>query len=289
MWRRSWPKYAAGPRLLQLRIGLALPAAAFYSLPNMKICTYNILEGGVGRIDPIAEVIRLAGADVVVVEEAWDEALFHKLADRLGMDRFLADNPAVIRKGATGLLTRWEIREAVNHAPLDKRLTRSAFHAILPHGETELALIGLHLHARETWADEQIRLTELPAIFDIADQIGRPHLLLGDFNTSHPQQMIDITKLRPKSRERIAGQGNQLPREVIGRVLEKGYIDTHAIFHTPEQFATSMTTSRPAMRVDFIFATPELAARTTSNEVFKPELAKFASDHFPVVAELAIG
>ena len=50
-----------------------------------------------------------------------------------------------------------------------------------------------------------------------------------------------------------------------------------------------MTTSRPAMRVDFIFATPELAARATSSEVFKPELAKFASTIFPSLAELSIG
>ena len=114
------------PSLPQLHAGLALPPVRFYSLPNMKICTYNILEGGVGRIDPIAEVIRLAGADVVI-EEAWDEALFHKLADRLGMDRFLADNPRN-PEGATGLLTLvQEIREAVNHAPVDKRLTVPPF------------------------------------------------------------------------------------------------------------------------------------------------------------------
>src|SRR5208283_1969226 len=126
----------------------------------MKLMTYNILEGGTGRIDPLAEVIRLAGAEVVVLQETWDGELFHRLADRLGMDRFLAENPRNER-GATGLLSRWEIREAVNHAALDGRITRSAFHAVLrgrsqkpeASSQNELAMVGLHLHARETMAD----------------------------------------------------------------------------------------------------------------------------------------
>src|SRR3954471_16075858 len=90
----------------------------------MRLLTYNIMEGGVGRIDPLAEVIRLADADLVVLQETWDAANFHKLADRLHMDRFLAETPKN-PKGAPGLLSRLPIHEAVNHAPLDARLTRS--------------------------------------------------------------------------------------------------------------------------------------------------------------------
>lgn len=258
----------------------------------MKICTYNILEGGLGRIDPLAEVIRLAQADAVVVQECWDEALFSKLAQRLGMEFFRAENPQN-NEGATGLLTRWEIREAVNHAPLDHRLSRSAFHAVLrekssgpPH--TDWTLVGLHLHARETLADEEIRLQELPAILEIANRFcNTPNLLLcGDFNTSHPDQIIELSKLRPKVRDRIAPQGNLLPREVIRRVLATGWIDAHTIRRAPTDFHTSFTTSAPAMRVDFIFVPPSLAPRVRSCEVFKPEIARFASDHFPVVAEI---
>src|SRR5271156_5743972 len=96
----------------------------------MKLLSYNILEGGEGRIDPLAEVIRLANPDIVILAEPWDERLFHKLADRLKMDRFLAESPRN-PQGSTGLLSRLKIKEAVNHAPLDQRLTRSAFHAIV--------------------------------------------------------------------------------------------------------------------------------------------------------------
>jgi endonuclease/exonuclease/phosphatase family metal-dependent hydrolase len=260
----------------------------------MKLMAYNIFEGGAGRIDPLAEVIRLAQADVIIIAEAWDEALFHKLADRLHMDRFLADSPTN-PKGATGLLTRLPIIEAINHAPLDQRLTRSAFHAIielpsLPHSAfriPHLPLIGLHLHARETLADESIRLSELPALFDIAQQFGdRPHLLAGDFNASHPQQLIDFAQLRPKTQTRLAAQNNEIPRDVIRTILEHGYLDAHALHHPPADFHTSFTTAYPATRVDYLFVTPTLAPHVTSCEIFKPEIAKYASDHYPLLAEL---
>jgi endonuclease/exonuclease/phosphatase family metal-dependent hydrolase len=269
----------------------------------VKICTYNILDGGVGRIDPLAEVIRLSGAEVVVVQECADARLFRKLAERLGMDFFLAENPRnSAGEGATGVLVKigWgEIREAVNYAPLDPRLTRSAFHVVIRENAAsgiakpeEWTVMGLHLHARETLADEEVRLSELPAVLEIGQRLkdrGRDVLMCGDFNTSHPDQVIDPAKLRPKVRERIAGQGGVLPREVIRRVLaaDAGWLDAHALGKAPQEFGVSFTTAAPAMRVDYVFVTPGLLPRVKSCEVFRPEMARFASDHFPVVAEIA--
>lgn len=253
----------------------------------MKIMAYNILEGGEGRIDPLAEVIRLSGADVVMVAEAWDEDLFHKLADRLGMDRFRAESPRN-KQGAVGVLSRLRMVEAVNHGAMDPRFQRSALHVIVDIGAgTKLPIIGVHLHARETLNDEETRMSELPALFAIADLFhGRPHLIAGDFNAYHPQQIIDIAKLRDKTRERISKQGWEIPRNVIRTILERGYVDTHALHFSPNEFDTSFTTSHPAARVDYVFATPELAPKIKSSIVFKPEMARFASDHFPVVCEL---
>jgi len=255
----------------------------------MKLLSYNILEGGEGRIDPLAEVIRLANPDVVILAEPWDESLFHKLADRLKMDRFLAESPRDPH-GSTGLLSRLKIKEAVNHAPLDPRLTRSAFHAIArTSAGSDLPIIGLHLHARETVADEAVRLTELPAIFDIAALFHvRPHIIAGDFNAYHPQQIIDPAKLREKTKKRIAPQGGEIPRQVIRTILERGYVDAHALHYSPAHFDTSFTTSHTAARVDYIFVTPDLAPVVKSSIVFKPEIAKFASDHYPVLAELDV-
>ena len=257
----------------------------------MRIMTYNILEGGTGRIDPIAEVVRLAAADVVIVEETWDPALFHKLADRLHMDRFIAENPRN-PQGSTGLLSRFPIREAANLAALDPRLTKSAFTAVLetrnPKLETPefLGILGLHLHHYETHADEAIRLQELAALLEYARTLPPAHLLGGDFNASHPQQIIDLTKARPTTRQRVAPQQNQFPRQAIASVLAAGYADAHALHRTPADFGTSFTTAHPAMRVDYLFTSPALTPRVTSCDIFKPEIGRFASDHYPVVATI---
>lgn len=284
-----------GRRLFGVIVSRIDSVPLFAYTARMKLMSYNIFEGGEGRVDPLAEVIRLFDPDVVILAEPWNESLFHKLADKLKMDRFLADSPRNPH-GSTGLMTRFKILEAVNYAPLDSRLTRSAFHAVVEIGSQKpevssqsFPVIGLHLHARETVADEQIRLTELPAVFDIAKQFqGRPHVIAGDFNAYHPQQAVDLAKLRQKTRDRLAGQNNEIPRNVIRTMLEHGYVDAHALHHPPENFGTSFTTSHPAARVDYVFVTPDLAPRVKSCEVFKPEMARFASDHFPVVAELDV-
>ena len=262
----------------------------------MKIMTYNILEGGTGRIDPLAEVIRLAEADVVLVQEtlgdAEGEKAFHKLADRLGMDRFLAENP---RAGeGVGLLSRLAVKEVVNHAAMDKRFSRGCLHAIVSEKQEassrkqeDMVVIGVQLPAGELIEDEEKRLAELEALFDVAKLFrGREHVIAGDFNASHPSQKIELAKVRAKTRERVLSQGGVFPREVVRQMLEHGYADAHALHHGASEFGTSFTTAQPGMRVDYVFVTAGLMPRVKRCEVFKPEMGRFASDHYPVVAEL---
>jgi endonuclease/exonuclease/phosphatase family metal-dependent hydrolase len=266
----------------------------------MKIMAYNILEGGKGRIDPLAEVIRLADPDVVMVAEAWDEGLFHQLADRLGrggrmVDRFWAANPRNA-EGAVGVLSRLKIVEGVNHGAIDGRFTKGACHVIVEvergggsGARVQLPIVGVHLHARETLADEEERLKELAGVFAVGELFrGRGHVIAGDFNAYHPAQILEVEKLREKTKERISAQGWEVPREVVRRILERGYMDAHALHYPPTEFGTSFTTSHPAARVDYVFVTPDLAPRVRGCDVFKPEMARFASDHFPVVCELDV-
>ena len=84
----------------------------------------------------------------------------------------------------------------------------------------------------------------------------------------------------------MQAQGGIIPREVISRMLAAGWMDAHAIGRTPQEFGTSFTTSAPATRVDFLFITPGLASSVASCDVFKPEIARFASDHFPMLATI---
>jgi endonuclease/exonuclease/phosphatase family metal-dependent hydrolase len=251
---------------------------------------YNILEGGIGRIDPLAEIIRQVNPDCVVVAEASDRAEFEKLARRLGMDHFLAQSPCD-PAAAVGLLSRLEISEATNIGAIDHRFTRAALRAVLRHEEIEFGIVGVHLHARERLTDEAVRLTEIPAVLDAAQVFracGMAHALAGDFNATSPEQLVDLTKLRPKSRARIDELADVIPRDAIAALLAGGYVDSHAIGRTAAEFACSFTTAHPALRVDYVFLPQQMQSRVVGGQVFIHALGKYASDHFPVYCDLEI-
>ncbi len=100
----------------------------------MRIVTYNILDGGEGRADPLAEVIEAQRPDVVALVEAEVPAVVERIARRLSMDFVSA---AVGNKHASALLSRWPIKETINHAAITPGLSRSFLEATVqdPSGQ----------------------------------------------------------------------------------------------------------------------------------------------------------
>src|SRR5215213_1496964 len=130
----------------------------------MRIVSYNILDGGCGRADKLAAVIRSQRPNVVCLVEAEDESVLAAIAEKLEMDFVSATG----KKGGSALLTRWTLRESINHAPLRKALTKSLLEAtvVTPAGE-EWAFGVAHLHAHAREADERKREEELEVVLDV--------------------------------------------------------------------------------------------------------------------------
>src|SRR4029079_12301224 len=93
----------------------------------MRIVSYNILEGGEGRADPLAEVIEAQQPDVVALVEAVDLAVIERIANRLKFDCIQA--PGVTQ--ASAILSRWTIRHTINHALIDRRFSKSLLQAAI--------------------------------------------------------------------------------------------------------------------------------------------------------------
>src|SRR3954452_10219280 len=91
----------------------------------MRIFSYNILDGGEGRADPLAEVIEAQRADVVALVEATDLAVVERIANRLRMDYVQAPG----RSQASALLTRFTLRESIDHALLREGMSKSLLEA----------------------------------------------------------------------------------------------------------------------------------------------------------------
>lgn len=76
----------------------------------VRLVSYNIMTGGEGRADPIAEVVIGQRADVVGIHEADDRDVLRRLARRWGMDFVVAEAD----DGRTALFTRHRIVETSN-------------------------------------------------------------------------------------------------------------------------------------------------------------------------------
>lgn len=253
----------------------------------MRITSYNILDGGTGRLDELAAVLERQRPDIVGLVEAEDADLVQALARRLEMDFIVSAG----RKHASALLSRFTIEQTINHAVISERFSRSALEAavVVPAmGTVPIAVV--HLHSRAFEADERVREKEVAALLDVMAghrERGVSHLLCGDFNADPPTQKIDLEKAKKKTREAFEANGGFIPRRSIQRLLDAGYIDTlRAARGDAADVMTSFTTDRPGQRVDHIFAWGIQLQHVRDAWIDQGELTEKASDHFPVGAEL---
>ena len=255
----------------------------------MRIVSYNILDGGAERADALAAVIEAQRPDLVALVEADDPAVVDRIARRLKMDALHAAG----NSNASALLSRWPVRESINHAPLHPdRWEKSLLEATVvePGSRREWMLGIVHLHAHGTEEAERRREQELGLLLDVFAghrARRRPHLVCGDFNANAPYQRIDPAKCKPRTQREWSENGGGLPRRVVQRVLDAGYRDSlrEADPAAAETLGTFNTQS-PGQRVDYIFTFGFEAPMLKRAWVAYDPPAKDASDHYPVGLEV---
>jgi len=244
----------------------------------VRVVSYNILSGGVGRADPIAEVLLAQRPDVVGLVEASDPEILDRIAWRLGFDYVSPPSPDGVWGSA--LLSRYPVLESTNVTALRDDGPRSFLWATLDHPAGPVDVGVLHLVSKPRPKREKKRLKQLEVVFDVVGPaIGRPRLLVGDFNAASPDVKFDASKTPARHREAIDEQGGDVPRAAIQSVVDDGYTDAHA----GEQRGT-VTAIDPWLRVDYIFTS---GCRATDRWIETDRLAEYASDHFPMGAEVA--
>ena len=297
------------------RLLLLPPTGCCYYYRVVRVVSYNILDGGLGRADPLAEVIEAQRADVVVLVEADEAEVIDRITRRLGMDCVVAPG----RGHSIAVLSRWTIVQSVNHAILRKTTPRCLLEVLLRRPEQvgsggvqhrgpgqvdELSLLALHCTAGADEASEARREVELADVMRLTANWraqGRPHLLAGDFNANSPTQRIDLARCKPSTRA-AAAQNRQaadapraatatdahdIPRRAIAAVLRDGYTDTLcARLGSQADGVATFSTHFPGQRVDYIFAHGLPAGAILDAWIEQDRLATFASDHYPVGTDL---
>jgi exodeoxyribonuclease III len=253
----------------------------------MRIVSYNILDGGEGRADPLVEVILAQKPDVVCLVEAENDEVLARLGKRLGMDYVQARG----KKKASALFSRFPIRDSINHAAIDKKISKSFLEATVLDAAGNPWIFGMiHLPAHALEENEDQREDELKLIlgaFKGMRKSNARHILCGDFNSNSPVQKIDIARCKKATQKEYAANGNKIPRRAIQKILDAGYIDTlHAFDPRAAENDGTFTTQHPGQRVDYIFSFGVEAKQIKRGWIETDRLAKYASDHFPIGAEI---
>jgi endonuclease/exonuclease/phosphatase family metal-dependent hydrolase len=245
----------------------------------VRLLTYNVRYGGAGREEALAAVIRGCAPDIVVLQEATRPEVVARVAAASGMETWAS------RRGhSLGFLSRVPIREHQWHQP---RGSRHAFLEIVPAG-TESRIFGVHLSAVHAAWTEGRRVRELRALLaGIRHHQHGFHVLTGDFNTLAPGELLDIRQLPYRLRALVWLSGGKIRWRTIQEILDAQYVDGFRALH-PADPGLTFPTWGAHVRLDYMFVPRLHLARLTSCRVVSDPPTPAASDHFPLLAEIAI-
>ncbi|WP_307804202.1 endonuclease/exonuclease/phosphatase family protein [Micromonospora echinofusca] len=265
--------------------------------------TWNIRLGGQGRaaagapLPAGADPARLAGVvevvdgyrpDILAVQELRgfrQGGRLARFAAAVGMRPYLAREcfgqaVAVLVRPPGRVVEAGRVRRPFHHA---------AQRVVVPTTAGPLRVLTAHLHPYSGTR----RLVE--ARWLAAACRGGPDrqvLLMGDLNTLDPwtEHTGRLTRLPVAYRGRHLRRNGTVDTRAIGVLDRAGLVDLyrHAGQGDPETAPTRHGGGAEfsGMRLDYLFGSPALAARTRVCRVLRGGATEWASDHYPVVAEL---
>ena len=261
---------------------------------NVRVISYNIHMWQIG-VDDLAAVIRKSEADIVGLNEAWDEKKNEAIAGRLGYNSVFGGRSPTEKHPAKAhtingfympqvLLTKHKIiRSEVFNAMAvkdherfdpDVPIYRGGTMALLETAKgNRLVVFVLHLHPWGDGSNEKMTSMRLKEIEGIQKKLepyrGLPTLIMGDFNT--------------RSHVDVRGEWKVTPY-----LADHGYKDLYRTTHPDKKSSPGLTCGES--RIDYIFYNKHCSA--VSSQVVKDgvfeSLGYEHSDHLAVSGVLAI-
>ena len=245
----------------------------------LRLLSYNIRFGGAGREDLLAAVIRACEPDLVVLQEATRVDVVQKLAADTGL-KYSASKPG----HSVAFLSPVEADHYEWH--YDRDLQRPFMEIVIRR--SSLRVYGIHLRATHSNYTERGRMREVRALLRCIKEYREGfHLLVGDFNTLAPGELLDMQRLPWRYRAIAMLLGGKVTFRTIQIMLDEGYVDAYRRLNTDHGF--TFPTWDPHVRLDYVFAPTAYAERVRSCRVIRdiPGASK-ASDHFPLLAEIEL-
>lgn len=248
----------------------------------LRVMTYNILKGGIGREDEIREVIQRTKADIVILQEVTDLTVLTSLAESLQMQYFAGKGN---RRTKVALLSRVPVLnfKSLHPFPIWHNLIETE---VRYQTNQSLFLIGVHLVPHLWFGFEFWRYLEVKHILALCKRfLGQPTLVAGDFNAIAPADEVRFQSAPVSIRAMLSLQGKHVFRFAIRALLSAGFVDCFRFLHRDEMGLTYPTPG-PSTRFDYIFVDQIMQKYFTDCSVVRePKSVMKASDHYPVVAE----
>src|SRR6267142_512061 len=242
----------------------------------VKLLSYNIRFGGRGREAALAEVIRSVAPDLVVFQEAIHPEIIEQLATATSLPIWAAR-----RRHSIGYISRLPVTHHEWHYPAG---AKHSFLEIVLEG-TEARIFGLHLSARFSKWSERQRAREIQSLLKGIERYQEGfHVLVGDFNTLAPGEILDVRRMPAWIRALVWLSGRDIQRETIQVMIDAGYVDAYRLLHKDKGFTFPVWD--PHVRLDYVFLPQHSADRIKSCEVIAEPAAVGASDHFPLLAQV---
>ena len=245
----------------------------------LRLLSYNIRYGGTGRERALATTIRAVDPDLVVFQEATRPDVIERIAGETKMTSW-----AAARDHSVGYMSRLEIASHAWHRPPPCRRAFLELTFVKPR----LRVFGVHLSALHSNWTERWRIRELQAMLATIDRRAESvHLLAGDFNTLAPGETLDIHRLPLHLRFLAFLGGQTIHWRTIQTMLDARYVDAYRALH-PIGGGYTFPTWDPNLRLDYVFLPQEASERLQRCEVVDGPDASAASDHLPLLAEVAV-
>jgi exodeoxyribonuclease-3 len=244
---------------------------------TLRLLSYNIRYGGAGREQALAAVIRQCAPDLVILQEATQPRVVEQVARATGMAQWGSQAGQSL-----GFLSREPVSHVGWHKP---RVSRHAFIEVVPAAGA-WRVFGVQLSAVHAAWTERRRWYELRALLTAIQQHQHgPHVLVGDFNTLAPGELLDIRSLPARLRALVWLSGGKIRWRTIQQILDAGYRDAFRRLH-PDLVGLTFPTWSPHVRLDYLFVPEPFLGRVGRCDVVTGGGVADASDHFPLAAEL---
>ncbi|MFE9202898.1 endonuclease/exonuclease/phosphatase family protein [Micromonospora sp. NPDC007230] len=263
----------------------------------LRVMTWNIRTGGRDRDGPdrsdgIVAVVSGQRPDVLALQELRGLDRGGRMADlagRLGMVPHLARScfgqpVAVLVRAPLRVLRSARVRRPFHHAAARVQVST---------GAGPLTVFSTHL---DPYSGGRRRMEAEWLAAAVRRTGGELALLAGDLNTLEPtaDHTARLAGLSDRYRRRhLRRDGRTVDTRAVSRLLAAGLVDLWPDRGGSEPGGLTVPTRHggaefAGMRLDYLLATPALAALARQVRVVRGGDADTASDHYPVVADLVL-